>query len=376
MKLKEEYHYCKVKPSFGFCERSEIFSGLTPLQSNNFTAIGHDPENSPFKKLAFILKLLHKVLPRSQDSFIHRNTRRLINKILKKLGFGLGCYRIPLCDLADYRLTEDQYDLTSVRNEAFYPFIQRAGGIDKVFLTSFTSLSDKISLTDDQRIQLCLESASNKSYKKFLVYISTADALGHKYGPDSKNLFSALTDLDRKLESFYNQFLLKRNDVSFVFIGDHGMAKVNTKVNFANIVDNIALKHDLKYREDYKFFLDSTIARIWFMNDRASLAFHSELKCNHEINQAGRIIEFDDYQSYGIPNKSRLYGDIVWIANTGTLIWPDFFHNNVGNSPLGMHGYYGDSSELIGFYLDTGNSDKSNQKSDYIYLHSIYNSLV
>ena len=40
----------KIIPSAGFCERTEIFFGLKPNESGFFTAIGFDPDNSPYKR--------------------------------------------------------------------------------------------------------------------------------------------------------------------------------------------------------------------------------------------------------------------------------------------------------------------------------------
>ena len=76
--LKNKYCYYDLTPSFGFCERSEIFTGLCPLESDNLTAIGHDPKNSPYNTFRLGFNILSKVLPKSQDHVINKFTRKLL----------------------------------------------------------------------------------------------------------------------------------------------------------------------------------------------------------------------------------------------------------------------------------------------------------
>ncbi|WP_447471179.1 alkaline phosphatase family protein [Vibrio harveyi] len=368
--MKKHREFYKVKPAFGFCERSEIFSGLTPEESNNFTAIGYDPLNSPYKNIRHFFYFINKILPKNQDNHITKFSRKVINKVCKSLNFSLGLYRIPLSDICDYRLTEDRYELTSNKNDAFLPFIKSIGKKEQVFTKSFTSLNDNFSLTDEERLNICLDNAKNDDFSHYIVYVSAADTIGHKFGPDSEEMKDCVSNIDRNLKSFIKEFTLARPKSRFVFIGDHGMANVKRKINIQEIVDEIIIGTGLKYRKDITYFLDSTLARFWFKDKQIEKTFLDEFYQVDNVRQHGVIIKRSDFNKYGIPSEDRLYGDVIWSSNIGGLIWPDFFHNNVNQPPVGMHGYFESNEELIGFYMDISSNKKTTKSS--INLHNTF----
>ena len=41
----------RLRPSLGFCERTELLTGAYPVTTGNFTAIGYDPSGSPFPRI-------------------------------------------------------------------------------------------------------------------------------------------------------------------------------------------------------------------------------------------------------------------------------------------------------------------------------------
>ena len=47
-----------LRPSFGFCERAEIFTGTEPIENGFFTAIGYDPVRSEFQRYRWFLWLI------------------------------------------------------------------------------------------------------------------------------------------------------------------------------------------------------------------------------------------------------------------------------------------------------------------------------
>ena len=109
-----------IIPSAGFCERTEIFSGLEPDESGFFTAIGFDPIKSPYKvnlflKLFGIIEDLINNIFNSQSK-VARIFRIISLKILRKL-FNrkrLKPYNIPFSYLRYFNLTEDEYDFRKI----------------------------------------------------------------------------------------------------------------------------------------------------------------------------------------------------------------------------------------------------------------------
>lgn len=348
----------RIIPSAGYCERSEIFSGKLPVESNYFTAIGYDPINSPFRKLKYVLHFIDLITRSRMDSLINNLARRLIGKLSKKLGLGMSAYRIPLRTLSNYRLTEDRYSQSDERSFGSSSIFNIASGIGGVYFGAFTSLRDKVSGNDESRLKLALENAGDERYCLYPVYISTSDSVGHKFGPDSDEMKKQACIIDQQLKEFIAEFKLKRKGAEFIIIGDHGMAPVKTKVDVAAEIKRIADECGCHEIDDYSYFLDSTFCRFWFKNAEIEKKMEGMLKVSSILTKSGEYIKKGDYLDKGIPDINRLYGDAIWAAGVGSLIWPDFFHNNVGSPPLGMHGYLDSESSLKGFAIITGEKNK------------------
>jgi predicted AlkP superfamily pyrophosphatase or phosphodiesterase len=347
----------KLHPSPGFCERNEIITGKHTLESGFFTAIGYDPVNSPFKNYRFLLAFLSFILPKSPDNFLNKLTRKVIGKVSKFFQLGMTSYRIPLWDLANYRLTEDQFPLQHTQNNDD-SLISVYSSKGNVFFDSFTSLRDRFSSTDESRLAKALHASTDSSNSLYLVYIANADAVGHKFGPYSVEQTKNINSIDNQLKEFVQDFNKNRGDAEFSIIGDHGMALVTDNVDVSADILNISKKYGYKYGVDFSFFLDSTYCRLWLKNkkDKLSHQFINDVKKSPVLTEFGLFIEKNDYESHGIPDSGRLYGDYIWCANTGVLIWPDFFHNDIANPPLGMHGYLIENEELLGFCIQSGDN--------------------
>lgn len=334
----------EVEPSPGFCERSEIFSGKSPLESGYFTAIGYDPVRSPYRYFKYLSKFVDLITLGKLDSKVNRFFRKSLNRVAKQLNIGMGTYRIPLSDLHRYRLTEDEYSQLDERSFGPSSLIQLFSKYGSVYLDSFTSLRDKRSKTDDERIASLL--ACQNQHVLYLLYISSADTIGHKYGPASTQQRQNISNIDAKIKTIYDKF---SDECNIVIIGDHGMAPVEAKINVENELKLASKELGLELGRDFTYFLDSTMCRIWFHSQNVEARLVPYLTENYQLRSNGVFIASKDYNEFGIPNSKRLYGDFLWACNVGGLIWPDFFHNDHKNPPIGMHGYLADSNSLKGF---------------------------
>ena len=336
--LSQKHVYHKhVIPTRSFCERSEIFSGLTPVESGYFTAIGFDPEDSPYRNMWWISFFfwLEKIIPKN---IFHRVYKRALNKVLKRVGNGMSAYDIPIKILKFFNLTEDKYDFWAENNsDGIHTIFDDCRNSKlKVFLNAFTSLNSNISLTDDQRIEI-VKSEINESYNFYPLYISTMDSIAHKYGPDSKNVEQELKSLDHKLEKFYSEIKKINSNVKFMFLGDHGMTKVKNHIDINEVFREFSFKTGLSFGKDFIYFLDSTVMRVWLFNDKARTDFENHILNATVLNHSGSFVTEEIAKREHIPLGDIRYGDYIWLANIGTLIYPDFFHST--RPYHGMHGY-------------------------------------
>ncbi len=335
----------RIKPGSGFCERTEIFTGMRADNSLNFTAIGYKPEKSFYLKHKTILKILTLF---DKPEISRRRFRWFLNHIFRRLGAKLLTYEIPFSLLPYFDLTEDKMDHRergAFLHESIFDVMQESG--KEVFYDSFTALGMPSNGNDDDRIRLLLRNASH-AYDLYLLFIGESDSIGHSYGPSSEETKKMTSRIDKKVQRFINSFQSKNEDVSFVFLGDHGMLGVDTYLNVWDKVKRFTKRYGLREKKDYLIFLDSALARFWFFNEKARELFEDMLSAA-PFDRFGRIIDEEMASKYHIPYGNKEYGDIIWWADPGVVIYPDFFHST---KPVkGMHGYNPDHPDSKGFCI-------------------------
>ena len=366
-------YYKEVSQSRSFCERSEIFTGMSSGKLGYFTALGYDPENSPFKKLRFtkLLFLIKKILPKNK---IYQVYKHFLNQEMKKISNGMSTYEIPFNLLKYFNLTEDEFDFRS--EKAFQGkdniFKDCKNNNLNLFYDSFTALNFTSGDNDDSRLRLAKEN-TNKDFSLYMIYQSLLDQLGHKFGPESPELKNGLKEIDQKLELFAQEVTKEHKNATFIFLGDHGMSNVTNEVDVKTTVLEFAKKHQLKLEKDYIYFLDSTMLRIWYFSERARTLFENRFKEIGTMSNSGVFVDDTVANEEGIPFGNRKYGDLIWMANLGGLIFPDFFHNKVKNK--GMHGYHIDHPSGKGTCIVYNPLVGSKSQIEHIKLTKVYDIL-
>jgi len=372
-----------IIPSGGFCERTEIFNGQKPNESGFFTAIGFDPENSPYKDkifLSFLGKIelqIYNLLKRM--SYPSNNELKLFFRMMLirvyfynniRLKF-LKPYKIPLFLLKYFNLTEDEFDFfensINIDKSIFNDIV---GSGKNIFTQSFTSLRMNSNSSDSENIQKAIN-ASNDNFSFYPIYIGEIDQTGHLFGPHSKELKKAIAKLDLMVENCVSQFLKKDSSTNFIFLGDHGMTTVKKIIDFEKIIDSISNRTRLKLGHDFIYFLDSTMVRIWFLNTKSKESLKNEVFSNQILLENGVFINKKIANTYSIPENDRRYGDMIWWANNGILIFPDFFHT--GTPYKGMHGYKPDTNSTFGTCITWGKnvSRDYSDEQELIYVYDL-----
>lgn len=328
----------RVVPGFGYCERAEIFTGKTPLETGYLTAIGFDPERSPFKGMETYLRALALAEACLPVNLARRALRKTVRPYFLAQPHGLDCYHIPYRFLSYLALTEDYYDLWDPRTfETPSIFDHLRAKERSFFYDSFTALNFRQPMTDEDRLRTALQ-AADQGHSLYLIYISAPDYYGHYHGSEAPETARALGAMDDSLRSFVEQFERTRPGSKYVFLGDHGMVRVDTQVDLARTLVSVAKSLGLRPCRDYLYFLDSTLCRVWFLNPKARERLAPALRGHSVFQENGVFLDVDQPGEISIPLDDRRYGDLLWLANGGVLVSPDFFHHGK-KKVYGMHGY-------------------------------------
>jgi len=163
------------------------------------------------------------------------------------------------------------------------------------------------------------------------IYFGELDSLAHKYGTKSKEMIDAIKKIDNKISKM-------KFDIIF---SDHGMADVKKRVSVPEVGD---------------CFIDGDMARYWGSKKELG-AVKKKLPL-----KSGKIISW----------KDKRFGDLIFMANTGVLIYPNFWD---GMHPSkAMHGYDGKHKDMKAFYVISKKGKKKNLKVKD--LHKVLNKFL
>ena len=204
-------------------------------------------------------------------------------------------------------------------------------------------MSKAVYKTDQDRIS-ALE-ANMKEHpdadQTYLLYYAEIDTLGHRFGPDSAQVRTAVS---KCLTEFFD-LVESHPDHSFYLVGDHGMAPVEGVFDFQSALKS-ALANTFRAGKDYVYFCDSTFCRIWCASDAMCEQIYARLSADGAISAAGTLKFVPTDQVEGDTRPFLLFS-----IRQRTMIWPDFFHYCDSQIPKGMHGHLENDDYLAGVFL-------------------------
>lgn len=328
---KEGFRARRVRPSFGYCERSEILTGRDAVTDGFFTAIGFAPEASPFRYSAKYLRLLGSIgdtLPGPVRTLYEKGVRAG----LRGAGFGMKPYRIPIAWLPRFALTEDRFPPSDPRAYGGGSLVGTAQSLGKrIDLAPFTYLGATGGLDDEGRLRIAAESLDRGEADVVFVYISELDSVGHRLGPDGETMNKSLEIVDERIARWVEA---RGQNLNVIVVGDHGMHSVSGSIDVTPVVRSINRRIG-GIRGPCWWFVDSTIIRFWSEepDDRRPIASLCEPWVSSGV---GRLLSAQEVAQVD-PENARVFGDVIFVCHPGWVLSPDFFRGP--SVPAGMHGY-------------------------------------
>ncbi len=371
--VKKRYQ-SKIEEEFGFeSQLPAMFSGVYPETSNICTMWLYSPNTSIYKYFKNFLGFI--------DNTYSMKFRNLVRKL-----FGWVCL------LSQKTKITKHYPL--VRYDPIYipfnllPYFDISGKITEIrqgYLNNIKTLFDIINKENKKFLYaggtvdgFFLSHNYKKSIKKainiittgkdpdfILFWVGDSDAFGHTYGPTSEETNNVHKLEDMFVKDIYNFLKSRYEVVNLIIASDHGMVKVTNTINIWEKLRNLSVKLE----KDYLVFLDSPMARFWFFNEKAK----REIKEMLEKLNCGKILTKEDYEKYSIRFADNRYGDLIWLANPGTLIFPNFFG---WNKPVkGMHGYAPECEDNKGVFMIITNKNINFEKRENLKMVDVFPTL-
>jgi len=310
-----------LKPTFGFEPDAAYIAGLYPDEADGGAQFWFDADMSPFKIFQYAPKVLSN-LPHIPDRVLRKIIQKLVGKYCDAPTFSTASVPLHLLHNFSFPMQHRMHHPNFCASKSIFDLLREQ---NKKWL--FHCNPDfKVSLEAViQRVKTDLLPPIEFSF--FL--IGDLDRIGHRYGPESKELKEELMKIDIGLNTILNFAKERFDEVNFMVIGDHGMVQVNETLDVQNIISR--LPNDVL--KNCHYFLDSTMARFWFTTEKAKEAVVSILngiECGHMISQ-------EEKDRYHLNYKHNKFGDLIFIVNPGVLIHPSFYGTR---TPVkGMHGY-------------------------------------
>ena len=313
-------HRKKIEMQFGYSSSAipTILSGKTPSEHGHLGLFRFAPETSPFKTLSRFAWLFKPA------GFWNRGrVRHHLSKLLKKIyGFTgyFQLYRMPIWKLGfvDYCEKRDLFV---------------ANGMEEIAnlhdVLSEMQINFHISdwhLSDDENY-LAAEKAIDEGKNFLFVYTASLDGLLHDKVADFPAVAAKLAQIGQRIKSLCFKAENSAETVHFTIFSDHGMTPL---AGTADIMSKVA-NSGLEFGRDYGVCFDSTMARFYYLNEKAEPVITALLK-----EFPGHILTEDEERKYGIYRSDRAFGDAVFLLDAGIQIVP----SDMGDRPLnGMHGF-------------------------------------
>ncbi len=320
--LKDHAPYAKpVESILGYSNACipSILCGRMPDEHLHWSSYYYSPLNSPFADIALAGRV-----PRILRS-VGRINRLYLAYLKRSAGFDgyFDAYDIPRWKLK--RL--DYYE----KQDLFQP--QAYNGWDNVFAAwrrqgkAWLCLSDG---DDDSKLhQLQREAATRRLPEKAYLHLNGLDGLLHQYPHASSPVANCLSAYQSKLDAVLGGLKSQGIPCRLKVFSDHGMCRVGATVDIARLLAGL----DLDTPGDYFAFLDATMARFWFANDRAKEKVIDRLAGLAD----GRWLAVEERKAHGLdPEAVGFYGEEIFLLNPGAVIEPNDLSRK---APYGMHGY-------------------------------------
>lgn len=342
-------HKGAIDTIFGYSSTCDptIITGLMPCDHNHFSFFAYNPDASPFALCRYLSYLPHSITRRGR-------VRRMMSRVIKRLYGYTGYFQI-------YNMPFDRlplFEYTEKRD------LYQAGGINSGARTIFDELRDRqipFYLSEwwkpEAHNLAALTADLERGNIQFAyLYMAHMDAILHQFGPESKQGSEKIQWYDQQVRRILDVAHDRYDTVNLYVFSDHGMTFCKKDCDLIPQIERLGLT----FGKDYAAVYDSTMARFWFLSERAEPAIRAAL----EKEPLGAILSQEILHAWGCNFKNNRYGDLFFLMKPGVLLCPSF----MGETHLaGMHGYAPDDKDSIAAFGTNVDLERMPRRLDDLY---------
>jgi len=334
---------------FGYSSTCDptILTGLLPRDHGHFSFYYYSPKTSPFG-VCRALGLLPRFLTR------RGRVRNVLSRFLKRFYGYTGYFQI-------YGMPFDKiryFDYSEKRD------IYEPGGINGGQPVIFDWLREKKipfyksdwRAPEETNLAVLEEAIDEGEIRFAYLYMAAMDAILHQYGAASEQGAAKIRWYEEQIRRVLDRAHQNYDEVHIYLFSDHGMTDTIDVCPLIERVDALGLR----FGTDYAAVYDSTMARFWFLSDRAREAIPEALRAEPK----GRILTEKDLHRFGCDFSDRKYGDLFFLMNPGVLLCPSYMSEAY---IAAMHGYTPEDKDSTAMFASNVVPDPMPKRLDDLY---------
>jgi predicted AlkP superfamily pyrophosphatase or phosphodiesterase len=311
----------RLESVFGFSSACipSILSGRWPVEHRNWCYFVYDPAHSPFKGLKAL-----RWLPKAITS--RRRFRRWLSLFVKaRLKFRgyFDLYNVPFRHLSLFDFTEKKNPLQPGGLNRGPNIFDHLKSHDIPYHVSDPTKGER------ENLDALLQDIAKETIDFAFLYWPALDGLLHRVGNDGPAIPQKLRGYEQWLDELLATTRQHYSEIKLYIFSDHGMANCDVLVDLQAPINKLGLEIGV----DYVVVYDSTMARFWFLNQRA---LREITACLDQVPQ-GRFLSDAELKKLGALFPDRYFGEMIFLMDEGVLIVP----SHMGERPIrAMHGYH------------------------------------
>ena len=301
-----------------------VLSGTLPERHKHFAWFFYSPMSTPFRMCRYF-----SFLPRIKKS--QRVRDNIVLAVKKTFGitgrlstFNMPLKHLPLFDFVERRNLLQPGALDDV--PTLFDFLAESN------VSYFCSSPDRADVENADALSNAL--MAGKISVGFW-HLAGIDTILTRLGPASSALRGRVAWVDHRIRGIYEIARSRYRRVDLIIFSDSGMVPIFNVYNLQRRIEETRFNP----YEDFVAIYEPTMARFWFKSPSSALIIARIL----ESVPCGTILSRDELAKEGCWFDDHRFGEIIFLAQPGTVFTPNHMH---GESPAAARGYHPDTPEM------------------------------